>query len=191
MEMKSRLFRSCLVTVVITVSASTNAVGAVYKCVDKLGNTGYQAKPCDDLRKSTQVEIKNFEKPAALTTQESEARENSNGQGARNEAAKRKEKQRVAACTKLKKKYGKDLRKAKVDDAARKQAEENYAQKRQEQDRKMLNTYKKNKRKYKKQLKKRKKAESRYRRSVSLSYNVDRVKGQYKSDKKRLGCDSI
>lgn len=191
MGTKSRLFWSCLITIVFNVSASTNAVGAVYKCVDKFGSTGYQAEPCDDLQKSSQVEIEKFEKPATPAAQKSKAGGNSRGLDSRNEAAKRKKQERVAACSKLKKRYGKDLRQAKADDAARKRAEEKYAQKRREQDRKMLSTYKKNKKKYKKKAKKRRKAESRYRRSVRSSYNVDRVKGQYKSDKKRLGCDSV
>ena len=189
--MQLRLFLSYLGAVVIFVSASTSAVGAVYKCVDKRGNTAYQAEACNDLDKSSQVEIEKFEKPFAAATKEPKVNDSSSEQNARNEAAERKKKQVIAACDKLKKRYGRDLRQAKSADAARKRAEEQYAKRSSQRDRKMLKTYKKNKRKYKKQLKKSRKADSSYRSSLRASYEVDRVESRYERDKKRMGCDSI
>ncbi|MGB5330753.1 MAG: DUF4124 domain-containing protein [Gammaproteobacteria bacterium] len=191
-----------VVAFVLCIAVSSNAAAAVFKCVDKSGKTGYQARPCDDLDKSDLIEIENFDKPASVSSNKSEAGESSSGKEAKSGAEKRKE-QDLAACKELKKVYRKEIRQAKAADKARIKAIKDQcnrdrntycgkstsgiqAQNQYKRDKRAFNKYVKNKKSRKKS---RKKSSSRsgYR-SVSDTENVDRVKSKYKSEKKRLRC---
>lgn len=180
---------------------SSNAAGGVYKCVDKLGNTGYQAKPCDYLDKSTQVEIEEFEKPATVTTQESEASDSSSGQEARNETAERREKQRVAAklerkekaCKKLKASYGRQIKNAKARDKAsggkikKRSKQQPYNKAKEEKELKRASKCLKNRMAGKPCKKKKSKRRQKYTK-ISATHYLDLAKAGYRKEKKRLGC---
>lgn len=111
-----------------SIIVSSNAAGAVYKCVDSSGKTGYQAKPCNDSDKSDQIELKAFKKPAGVETDALEPEESMSETGAQSDSANREEKRaakeerRAAVCKKLKKEYARNLRQAKAADAAGKNA---------------------------------------------------------------------
>lgn len=190
--MKLRSVKGFTGALIIYLCTPASAVAAIYKCVDGQGNTAYQVEPCNDLQKSTEVEIEKFVKPTPVPAkQESAAEENPKAFGSAREADQTREAQRIAACRKLEKRYGADISRAKKTDAARKKAQEEYAKKSRQRDRRVLNIYNKDKRRYRKELARNRQADSIYRRGLKASYQVDMVKSRYQSDKKRLGCDSV
>lgn len=177
----------------IYLSASSSAVAAIYKCVDGEGNTAYQVEPCNHQHQSTEVEIERFERPTPTPTadQEPDLELGPRVLGSGKEAEERQKQKTIEACRKLEKRYGAELGRAKKADAARRKAQEEYAKKSRQRDRRVLNVYDKDKKRYRKELRRNREADQAYQRSLMVSYQVDQVKSRYQSEKKRLRCDSV
>ncbi len=191
--MRLRFFFSSTGVLLLYLCASTSAVGAIYKCVDSEGNTAYQVEPCNDQQKSSEVEIEKFERttPTPAAEQEPGLEQGPRVLGSGKEAEERQKQKTIEACRKLEKRYGADLSRAKKADAARRKAQEEYAKKSRQRDRRVLNVYNKDKKRYRKELRRNREADQAYQRSLRVSYQVDQVKSRYRSEKKRLRCDSV
>ena len=191
--MMLRFILGCAGGLLIYLSAATGAVAAIYKCVDGEGNTAYQVEPCNDQHQSTEVEIEKFERPtpAPVADQEPTIEGGPRVLGTGKEAEERQKQKTIEACRKLEKRYGAELGRAKKADAARRKAQEEYAKKSRQRDRRILNVYNKDKKRYRKELRRSREADQAYQRSLRVSYQVDQVKSRYQSDKRRLRCDSV
>lgn len=163
---------------------------AVYKCVDNAGNVAYQLKPCKSSVNTEIIEIKEFKKPKTVKKKTFENNSSTDGANANSQAERRKERA-IADCKHLKKNYHGYMRTAKKMDKSRIESKKSQEEYRSRVSKKALKKMKKGGGSYKKYMKKHKKAFSGNSSRYSKTHEQDRVKENYKRDKKRLGCDKL